>query len=68
MSRSGMISLRLPEELLERAEALIPALDHLGAMSSTGAVTRSDVLRLALVRGLAELERAHPPKRKPSRR
>lgn len=57
--KSGAISLRLPGELLARADALIPKLAELGAATSTGEVNRSHVLRLALTLGIAQLEQQH---------
>jgi hypothetical protein len=57
MGKATMTTLRLPMELLERADALIPALSHHATASASGELVRSDVLRLALLRGLTELER-----------
>jgi hypothetical protein len=51
---SQQTALRLDPDLIERADALLPRISaRLGK-----AATRADVLRLALVRGLKELERA----------
>ena len=51
------IALRVPESILERADALI---HHLGSDPTIAAlgreVTRSDVLRMAIQRGLAVIE------------
>lgn len=63
MAKATMTTLRLPQEMLDRADALTGALSHHAAASSTGELNRSDVLRLALVRGLAELEKEVPPEK-----
>lgn len=55
----NMMPVKLPVELLDRADALIPAMradPELSAMM--GRVSRAAVVRVALLRGLAELERA----------
>lgn len=54
----------IPEHFLELADAL---LDDFAASADApmGQVTRSDVLRAALVRGLAVLERQLPEAQKP---
>jgi hypothetical protein len=49
-------SLRLARELLDRADALVPHLGAHGQALASGQVVRSDVLRIALVRGLESLE------------
>lgn len=53
------ISIFVPERLVERADALLPEFSE-SADAPMGQVTRSDVLRAALVRGLAVLERQLP--------
>jgi predicted DNA-binding protein len=53
-------SLRLPQELLDRADALIPLLGKHASAQASGELVRSDVLRLALSRGLDALESEHP--------
>lgn len=50
------INLRLPRALLGRAEAVIPAAGSVAELATLPRVTRSDVVRVALARGLAELE------------
>jgi hypothetical protein len=52
----AQIALRVPADLLHRADALAPRLNRLPEHAARGAVKRSDVLRLALVRGLDVLE------------
>lgn len=52
-------SLRLPQDVLERADRLIPKLQNSPELrAGAGEVTRSVILRLALLRGLDELERS----------
>lgn len=50
-------SLRLPQDLLDRADLLVGRLgDTTEALAAGGRWGRAAVLRLALARGLAELE------------
>lgn len=67
MDNEEQIALRLPADALERAEALVPKLAKLPALAAVR-VTRSAVLRMAILRGLdaleAETERARPPRRR----
>ncbi len=64
MTRNDVqIVLRLPKVIRDRADALIPSLESNPTIAALGKVTRSKVLRLALVRGLEVLEseaRAEP--------
>ena len=53
-THTPLIALRLPPELLVRADALVPALVGGGGAVARG---RSTVLRLALAEGLRVLER-----------
>ncbi len=50
------VNLRLPKHMLERAEALRKCVVHAPELAILPNVTRSDVLRLALLRGLEYLE------------
>lgn len=51
-------SLRLSQDILDRADRLVPKLQHSAELrAGAGDVTRSVVLRLALLRGLDELEK-----------
>lgn len=50
------INLRLPPALIARADALLPLAGEAPELAMAGTVTRSDVLRLAVLRGLAQLE------------
>lgn len=52
------VSLRLPDDVVDRAEALAPVLGQLQAYRAFR-VERATVFRLALIRGLEELEREH---------
>jgi hypothetical protein len=54
----NMMPVKVPVELLERADALIPAMRADPELSALlGRVSRAAVVRVALLRGLAELER-----------
>lgn len=64
MSEQEQIALRLPAELLERAEALVEDVAADPELGSLGRVTRSTVLRLAVARGLAALERRYGSRRR----
>lgn len=59
---SVQIALRVPPDVIERADALVPALP--AAAHASGDVSRSDVLRTALQLGLAQLEQQHASKQK----
>lgn len=56
--------LRLDQEILERADALIPSVGKRPEFQAIGRVTRASVLRLAILRGLAELEAEAKPRKK----
>lgn len=58
-------SVRLPADLVKRLDALIPKLERVPALAALGALTRSKVLRLALVRGVDALEAEHSKRRVP---
>lgn len=49
-------SIRLEQETLDRADELASRLGGIQEVSAIGQVTRSTVLRLALLRGLADME------------
>lgn len=57
MVSTPVTTLRLPESLIERAEALVPFLAGNDVGAAAGQVTRSAVVRYALALGLSELER-----------
>jgi len=50
------VNLRLPHHMLERAEALRECLLQAPELAILPNVTRSDVLRLAVLKGLEQLE------------
>ena len=49
--------IRIPVQLAERADDLIPALDKRRDLLAWGRLSRAAVVRIALERGLADLER-----------
>jgi hypothetical protein len=51
--------LRLPRDLLRRAEALVPVLAEDPELRALGRMTKTAVLRLALVHGLEALEQRY---------
>lgn len=58
MSNEVQISLRMPKDVIKRADRLLPRLQQVPEFSA-GRQSRAAVLRLALLRGLDELERRH---------
>ena len=60
MADSMIVTLRLPKTLVERADALIPRLREDNQMIVVGRVSRSIVLRLAVLKGLEALEQESP--------
>lgn len=62
------IAIRIPGDLPERADALLPRLNARAEQRARGAATRSDVLRLALILGIEHLERELAQKGGPKRR
>jgi hypothetical protein len=60
MADSSIVTLRLPKSLLQRADALIPTLRSNGDIFVVGRLSRSVVLRLAVLRGLEAMESAAP--------
>jgi hypothetical protein len=54
--------LRLTRDLLERADALIAVMAADPEVRALGMPTRTAVLRLAIARGLKDLERQYQPK------
>lgn len=53
-----IVTVRLPDELIERISNLREKVD--GSSSMAVGTTRTDVLRAAILEGLAALERKHP--------
>lgn len=54
-----MTSFRVSQDLLDRTDALIPTMAALPEYQVHGDLKRSAILRIALMRGLDELEREH---------
>lgn len=69
MSDSTIVTLRLPQSLVDRADALIPKLRDDDQMLMVGRISRSIVLRLSVLKGLealeAQVEESSSNKRKP---
>lgn len=59
MKPAILTSIRLPGTLVQRADRLVKVLAKDEEAKMRGAVTRADVLRLAMLEGLATLERKH---------
>lgn len=59
--RDVSTSLRLPEDFIKRADAMAKRLRNVPEMVATGEVNRSKILRLAIAKGLAEMEAEHNP-------
>ena len=69
MADSSIVTLRLPKSLLQRADALIPALRTNSDIFVVGRLSRSVVLRLAVLRGLEAMEETAPkPAPKPAKK
>jgi len=60
MADSSIVTLRLPKSLLQRADALIPTLRANSEIFVVGRLSRSVVLRLAVLRGLETMESTAP--------
>jgi hypothetical protein len=54
-----LTSIRLPAAVLDRADVLVAILNRKPSLTALGPVTRSAVLRLAMIEGLDVLERRH---------
>jgi hypothetical protein len=59
MSDSSVVTLRLPQSMIDRADALLDRLARDEEAVLLGRVSRSIVLRLAVLRGLEQLEAEH---------
>jgi hypothetical protein len=57
MNSKAQTALRIEKQMLKRAELLVPHLSRDPLMRAVGQVSRSSVLRVALAKGLADLER-----------
>ena len=58
VANERQVSIRLPGEVVDRAEALVPAMARLPEHRAFR-IERSTVMKLALIAGLEVLERAH---------
>ena len=52
--------LRLPEELIEEARKLLPAMSRDLRLTIRGEVTLADILRIALAEGIEVLKQRYP--------
>jgi hypothetical protein len=59
------VTLRLPAELLARVDALLPEARRLPELAMMTTITRADLLRLALVKGVGGIE-AELAKKRPT--
>jgi len=50
------VTLRLPADLIARVDALVPEARRLPDLAMLTTITRADVLRLALVKGVGQVE------------
>lgn len=53
------LTVRVPESLVDRIDALVPLLGDAPELATAANVTRSDALRLCVLRGLEALEAEH---------
>lgn len=54
--RKPLLSVRVPPDLLKRADRLVAKLGRDARVTAIGAVSRSTIINLAIVRGLESLE------------
>lgn len=68
MVQDEQITFRLSTDMKQRIDALIPEIEKDPELAVLGTITRSKVVRLAILRGLGALEEQHvtPKARKPS--
>jgi hypothetical protein len=64
MLNEKAITLRLPKDLFNRADALVPKIAVHGDLQAVR-ISRSTVLRLALLKGLETLEKEYGKKARP---
>lgn len=53
----SLVAVRIPAELVSRADALLPVVTNLPDAAGLTRPTRAGVIRVALTRGLASMER-----------
>ena len=61
MPRTVLIPLRLPAELLDQADALLPRIAADPEVTAVGRITRSSVLRMAMAHGLKSMAWKYAP-------
>lgn len=59
MKHNASITMRLPKEILDRAENLIPLMQDESELGSAANIKRSMILRMALNKGLEALEQKY---------
>ena len=63
MATQAPLTVRVPQALVDRLDALVPLLADAPELATQANVTRSDVLRLCVLRGLEALEAEHRAKK-----
>lgn len=59
MASHTPLTVRVPQALVDRLDALVPLLADAPELATAANVTRSDALRLCVLRGLEVLEAEH---------
>jgi len=59
MASHSPLTVRVPQALVARLDALVPLLTDEPELATKSTITRSDALRLCVLRGLDVLEREH---------
>lgn len=67
MPRTVLIPLRLPAELLDQADAILPRVAADPDVAAIGRITRSSVLRMAMAHGLKSMTWKYAPKPEPKK-
>ena len=57
------VTVRVPKDMVDRADALLDALEQDEVLTTFGRVSRNSVFRLAFVKGLHVLEEEYGPPR-----
>lgn len=68
MRRTVLTPIRLPTELIDKAEEMLPRVAPDPEVAAVGRVTRTSVLRMALANGLKTMEWKYGPKSEPPKR
>lgn len=61
MATQAPLTVRVPQALVDRIDALVPLLGDEPELATKANVTRADALRLCVLRGLEALEAEHKP-------